>query len=92
MALRPPRIPGTEDPVATEKEEKIDRSIYIDIFAVFISMFGTVWCLTYGIVKLVDLQVFAALFNIFLGAVNGTCLIVNITSFIKRRFKIGRTY
>lgn len=74
------------------KEEKTDKFIYMDIFAVFISMFGTVWCLTYGIVKLVDLQVFSALFNIFLGAVNGTCLIVNITSFIKRRFKIGRAY
>ena len=74
------------------KEEKTDKFIYMDIFAVFISMFGTVWCLTYGIVKLVDMQVFSALFNIFLGALNGTCLIVNITSFIKRRFKIGRTY
>ena len=71
------------------KEEKPDRVIYMDIFAVFISMFGTVWCLSYGIFKLVDMQVFSALFNIFLGAVNGTCLIVNITSFIKRRFKIG---
>lgn len=71
------------------KEEKTDKLIYMDIFAVFISMFGTVWCMTYGIVKLVDLQVFSALFNLFLGAVNGTCLIVNITSFIKRRFNIG---
>ena len=71
------------------KEEKTDKFIYMDIFAVFISMFGTVWCLTYGIVKLVDMQVFSALFNIFLGALNGTCLIVNITTFIKRRFKIG---
>lgn len=71
------------------KEEKTDKLIYMDIFAVFISMFGTVWCLTYGIVKLVDMQVFSALLNIFLGAVNGTCLIVNITSFIKRRFNIG---
>ena len=71
------------------KEEKPDRVIYMVIFAVFISMFGTVWCLSYGIFKLVDMQVFSALFNIFLGAVNGTCLIVNITSFIKRRFKIG---
>lgn len=74
------------------KEEKTDRAIYIDIFAVFISMFGTVWCLSYGIVKLVDMQVFSAVFNLFLGSVNGTCLIVNITSFIKRRFKIGRAY
>ena len=84
-------MPG--DPVATEiKEEKTDRAIYIDIFAVFISLFGTVWCLSYGIFKLVNLEVFSAVFNIFLGAVNGTCLIVNITSFIKRRFKIGQAY
>ena len=91
MAIRPPRMPG--DPVATEiKEEKTDRAIYIDIFAVFISIFGTVWCLSYGIFKLVNMEVFSAVFNIFLGAVNGTCLIVNITSFIKRRFKIGQAY
>ena len=75
-----------------KEEEKPDRLIYMDIFAVFISMFGTVQCLTYGIVKLVDMQVFYALVNIFLGAVNGTCLIVNITTFIKRRFKIGQSY
>lgn len=82
-----------EETTETEiKEEKTDRFIYMDIFAVFISMFGTVWCMTYGIVKLVDLQVFSAVFNLFLGAVNGTCLIVNITSFIKRRFKIGQAY
>lgn len=91
MAIRPPRIPGTEDPVEI-KEEKTDRFIYMDIFAVFISIFGTVWCLSYGIFKLVNLEVFSAVFNIFLGAVNGTCLIVNITSFIKRRFKIGQAY
>lgn len=91
MAIRPPRIPGTEDPVEI-KEEKTDKFIYMDIFAVFISIFGTVWCLSYGIFKLVNLEVFSAVFNIFLGAVNGTCLIVNITSFIKRRFKIGQTY
>lgn len=71
-------------------EEKIDKFIYVEIFAVFISMFATVWCMTYGIIKLVDMQVFSAVFNILLGAVNGTCLIVNITSFIKRRFKIGQ--
>lgn len=74
------------------KEEKIDKSSYIDIFAIFISIFGTVWCLSYGIVKLVNMEAFSAVFNILLGAVNGTCLIVNITSFIKRRFKIGQTY
>lgn len=91
MAIRPPRIPGTEDSVEI-KEEKTDRFIYMDIFAVFISIFGTVWCLSYGIFKLVNLEVFSAVFNIFLGAVNGTCLIVNITSFIKRRFKIGQSY
>lgn len=73
----------------TETEVKTPKFIYLDIFAVFISLFGTVWCLTYGIVKLVNMEVFSAVFNIFLGAVNGTCLIVNITSFIKRRFKIG---
>lgn len=74
------------------KEEKVDKSIYIDVFAIFISIFGTVWCLSYGIIKLVNLDAFSAVFNILLGAVNGTCLIVNITSFIKRRFKIGQTY
>lgn len=89
MALRPPRNPG--DPVEI-KEEKTDRAIYIDTFAVFISIFGTVWCLSYGIFKLVNLEVFSAVFNIFLGAANGTCLIVNITSFIKRRFKIRQAY
>ena len=73
------------------KVEKVDRSIYIDIFAIFISIFGTVWCLSYGIFKLVNMEAFSAVFNILLGAVNGTCLIVNITSFIKRRFKIGQT-
>lgn len=71
------------------KEEKTDKSSYIDVFAIFISIFGTVWCLSYGIVKLVNMEAFSAVFNILLGAVNGTCLIVNITSFIKRRFKIG---
>lgn len=71
------------------KEEKTDKSSYIDVFAIFISIFGTVWCLSYGIFKLVNMEAFSAVFNIFLGAVNGTCLIVNITSFIKRRFKIG---
>ena len=74
------------------KEEKTDKSSYIDVFAIFISIFGTVWCLSYGIVKLVNMEAFSAVFNILLGAVNGTCLIVNITSFIKRRFKIGQTY
>ena len=74
------------------KVEKVDRSIYIDIFAIFISIFGTVWCLSYGIIKLVNLEAFSAVFNILLGAVNGTFVIVNITSFIKRRFKIGQTY
>ena len=74
------------------KEEKVDKSIYIDVFAIFISIFGTVWCFSYGIIKLVNLDAFYAVFNILLGAVNGTCLIVNITSFIKRRFKIGQTY
>lgn len=74
------------------KEEKVDRSIYIDVFAICISIFGTVWCLSYGIFKLVNLETASALFNIFLGAVNGTCVIVNITSFIKRRFKIGQAY
>ena len=71
------------------KEEKTDKSSYIDVFAIFISIFGTVWCLSYGIFKLVNMEAFSAVFNIFLGAVNGTCLIVNITSFIKRRLKIG---
>ena len=71
------------------KEEKTDKPSYIDVFAIFISIFGTVWCLSYGIVKLVNMEVFSSLFNIFLGAVNGTCVIVNIISFIKRRFKIG---
>lgn len=71
------------------KVEKVDRSIYIDIFAIFISIFGTVWCLSYGIFKLVNMEAFSAVFNILLGAVNGTCLIVNITSFIKRKLKIG---
>lgn len=74
------------------KVEKVDRSIYIDIFAIFISIFGTVWCLSYGIIKLVNLDAFSAVFNILLGAVNGTFLIVNIASFIKRKFKIGQTY
>lgn len=74
------------------KEEKVDKSIYIDVFAIFISIFGTVWCLSYGIIKLVNLDAFSAVFNILLGAVNGTCLIVNITSFIKRKLKIGQTY
>lgn len=71
------------------KVEKVDRSIYIDVFAIFISIFGTVWCLSYGIIKLVNLEAFSAVFNILLGAVNGTFLIVNITSFIKRKLKIG---
>ena len=71
------------------KEEKVDKSIYIDVFAIFISIFGTVWCFSYGIIKLVNLDAFYAVFNILLGAVNGTCLIVNITSFIKRKLKIG---
>lgn len=75
-----------------KEEEKPDRLIYMDIFAIFISMLGTVWCLTYGIVKLVDMQFYSALINIVLGAVNGTFLIVNITTFIKRRFKIGQAY
>lgn len=74
------------------KVVKNDKSIYIDVFAIFISIFATVWCLSYGIIKLVNLDAFSAVFNILLGAVNGTCLIVNITSFIKRRFKIGQTY
>ena len=71
------------------KVEKVDRSIYMDIFAIFISIFGTVWCLSYGIFKLVNMEAFSAVFNILLGAVNGTFLIVNITSFIKRKLKIG---
>ncbi len=71
------------------KVEKVDRSIYIDIFAIFISIFGTIWCLSYGIFKLVNLEAFSAVFNILFGAFNGTCLIVNITSFIKRKLKIG---
>ena len=71
------------------KEEKVDKSIYIDVFAIFISIFGTVWCLSYGIFKLVNMEAFSAVFNILLGAVNGTFLIVNITSFIKSSFKFG---
>lgn len=74
------------------KEEKVDRSIYIDVFAIFISIFGTVWCFSYGIIKLVNLEAFSAVFNILLGAVNGTFVIVNITSFIKKSFKIGKAY
>ena len=71
------------------KVVKNDKVIYIDIFAIFISIFGTVWCLSYGIIKLVNLEAFSAVFSILLGAVNGTFLIVNITSFIKRSFKFG---
>lgn len=71
------------------KEVKNDRSSYIDVFAICISIFGTVWCLSYGIIKLVNLEAFSAVFNILLGAVNGTFVIVNITSFIKRKLKIG---
>lgn len=74
------------------KEEKVDRSIYIDVLAIFISIFGTVWCFSYGIIKLVNLEAFSAVFNILLGAVNGTFVIVNITSFIKKSFKIGKAY
>lgn len=74
------------------KEVKNDRSSYIDVFAICISIFGTVWCLSYGIIKLVNLEAFSAVFNILLGAVNGTCLIVNITSFIKKSFKNGKAY
>ena len=74
------------------KEVKNDRSSYIDVFAICISIFGTVWCLSYGIIKLVNLEAFSAVFNILLGAVNGTFLIVNITSFIKKSFKIGKAY
>ena len=76
----------------TETEVKTDKILYIDIFAICISMFATVWCFSYGIIKLVNMEALSAVFNIFLGAVNGTCLIVNITSFIKRRFKIGQAY
>lgn len=74
------------------KEVKNDRSSYIDVFAICISIFGTVWCLSYGIIKLVNLEAFSAVFNILLGAVNGTFLIVNITSFIKKSFKNGKAY
>ena len=74
------------------KEEKVDKSIYINVFAIFISIFGTVWCLSYGIIKLVNLDAFFAVSNILLGAGNGTCLIVNITSFIKKSFKNGKAY
>ena len=80
-----------EDTTGTKiKEENTDKLIYVDIFAIFISIFATVWCLTYGIVKLVNMEVLSAAFNVFFGAVTGTCLIVNIASFIKRRFKIGQ--
>lgn len=74
------------------KEVKNDRSSYIDVFAICISIFGTVWCLSYGIIKLVNLEAFSAVFNILLGAVNGTFVIVNITSFIKKSFKFGKAY
>ena len=74
------------------KEVKNDRSIYIDVFAICISIFGTVWCLSYGIIKLVNMEAFSAVFNILLGAVNGTFVIVNITSFIKKSFKNGKAY
>lgn len=74
------------------KEVKNDRSSYIDVFAICISIFGTVWCLSYGIIKLVNLEAFSAVFNILLGAVNGTFVIVNITSFIKKSFKNGKAY
>lgn len=76
----------------TETEVKTNKILYIDIFAICISMFATVWCFSYGIIKLVNLEALSAVLNIFLGAVNGTCLIVNITSYIKRRFKIGQAY
>ena len=82
-----------EDTTETKiKVVKNDKVIYMDIFAIFISIFGTVWCLSYGIIKLVNLDAFSAVFSILLGAVNGTFLIVNITSFIKRKLKIGQTY
>lgn len=71
---------------------KNDKVIYMDIFAIFISIFGTVWCLSYGIFKLVNMEAFSAVFSILLGAVNGTFLIVNITSFIKKSFKNGKAY
>lgn len=80
-----------EDTTETEiKEDKNDRLIYIDIFAILVSIFSTVWCFSNGIIKLVNMEVLFAAFNIFLGAITGTCLIVNTTSFIKRRFKIGK--
>ena len=81
-----------EDTTGTEikEEKKTDKLIYVDIFAIFISIFATVWCLTCGIVKRVNMEVLSAAFNVFFGAITGTCLIVNITSFIKRRFKIGQ--
>lgn len=82
-----------EDTTETKiKVVKNDKVIYMDIFAIFISIFGTVWCLSYGIIKLVNLDAFSSVFSILLGAVNGTFLIVNITSFIKRKLKIGQTY
>ena len=49
------------------KEVKTDKSIYIDVFEICISIFGTVWCLSYGIIKLVNLDAFSAVFNILLG-------------------------
>lgn len=72
------------------KEEKTEKFLYFDMFAIFISIFGTVWCLSYGIFKLVNLEVPSALFNLALGSLNATCVILNITSFIKRRFNIRR--
>ena len=74
----------------TGTEEKTEKFLYFDMFAIFISIFGTVWCLSYGIFKLVNLEVPSALFNLALGSLNATCVILNITSFIKRRFNIGR--
>lgn len=80
-----------EDTTGTEiKEEKTDLFIYVNIFAIFVSIFSTVWCFSYGIIKLVNMEVLLAAFNIFLGAITGTFLIVNTTSFIKRRFKIDK--
>lgn len=57
-----------EDTTETKiKVVKNDKVIYMDIFAIFISIFGTVWCLSYGIIKLVNLDAFSAVFNILLG-------------------------
>ena len=64
----------------------MENNYKLKLFAIFISIFGTLVCSTFGIMKIVNYEI-SGLLHIFLGAINATCFIVNLITYIKGELK-----